>query len=175
MIRYWLFNQPLAVAIQATAVCQAIDFRLRLAGWRLDNSPPRHASSVRKRRPLDPCNTQAVQAAPGSLRPWHQALGHCYQRPPCYRTADRLRSNRKDCSRRRNTAGNPTGRIRDLVQTRIRCQRQRSDRDRNGHAADPNRGANLRHDVQRYGPFARSIRVVQLFQMIAPLKRWPHD
>jgi len=33
-------------------------------------------------------------------------------------------------SRRRNTEGNPTGRIRHPVRTRNRCQRQRSDHDR---------------------------------------------
>src|SRR5207302_10656561 len=37
------FNWPLAVTSQATAVCRAIDFRLRSADWRFDISPLRHA------------------------------------------------------------------------------------------------------------------------------------
>src|SRR5438045_430129 len=59
------FNLPSAAAIRATALCRAIDFRLRLAGWRFDNSPPRHASSVQKCRRLDRCNSPAEQVAPG--------------------------------------------------------------------------------------------------------------
>jgi hypothetical protein len=43
------------------------------------------------------------------------------------------------------------------------------------HAAGPSRGANFRHGVQRYGPFARLIPGVHLFQVNAPLKRWLHD
>ena len=73
-------------------------------------------------------------------------------------------------SRRRNTEDNPTGNIRDLVRTRNRRQRQKSDGDRNVHVADPSRRANLPRDVRRYGLCARLIRVMQLFQVNVPPK-----
>jgi len=44
------------------------------------------------------------------------------------------------------------------------------------HAAGPSRGAtNLRDDVHRCGPFARSIPGVQLFQANASLTRCLHE
>jgi hypothetical protein len=55
--RMLALNSPLPAASRATAACRAIDFRLRLAVWRFDISPPHRVSPVQKcHRPVR-CNS----------------------------------------------------------------------------------------------------------------------
>src|SRR5206468_2058125 len=118
---------------------------------------------------LDRAALRVTAACPAKRRCSNRTDRH--YRTRCYSPAERQCSNRTDSSRRRNTAGNPTGRIHHPVRTRSRCQKQRTDCGRSVHAAGPSRGAtNLRHDVQQCGPFVRSIPGVQLFQVNALLK-----
>jgi len=61
--------------------------------------------------------------------------------------------------------------IRHLIRTRSRPQKQRSDRGQNARAAGPSLRANLlRCGARRCGRFVRSIRVAKLFVVDARMK-----